>query len=109
MIIEWLKRLIAGREMDELDRWRVRWHETRRWLAEFPDAASALDHLLQQVDGVHMLDIRILRDNMRERQVELATERRKRARSDVGSGAAGVRLTEHRFNLYAGGNTEDQR
>lgn len=93
-MLEWLKWKIAGREMAELERWRVQWHETRRWLGEFPDAASALDQLRQQVDGVHMMDIQRLRDNMRARRVELATERRKRER--------GARLTDHRFRLDGG-------
>lgn len=68
--MEWLKWKIAGDEIDELHRWRMHWNDTRRWLVDFEDAISALDHLRQQVDGVRMIDIQRLRDNMRARRQE---------------------------------------
>lgn len=67
LVIERLRR-IADRE----DRWDLNWHEARRWLAEFPDAADALDHVRREVDGVRPFDIQILRDNMRARRDEAA-------------------------------------
>ena len=69
-MLEWLKWKIAGREMAELERWRVQWHDTRRWLAEFRDAADALDHLRHEVKGVRLFDIQRLRDNMRARKAD---------------------------------------
>lgn len=66
-MLNWLKWLIARKEMQELDRWRVQWEVHRRWLAEFPDAAHALDHMRQEVSGDYQRPIVALRDDMRER------------------------------------------
>jgi hypothetical protein len=33
-LIEWLKWQIAAKEMQELENWRIEWHEHRRWFAE---------------------------------------------------------------------------
>lgn len=41
----WLKRLIAPREMAELERWRGGCVLAQRWLAEFPEVWAALAHL----------------------------------------------------------------
>jgi hypothetical protein len=60
-----LKRLIAGNELAELERWRVQWEEHRRWFAEFPSAAAALDHMKAEVDGVTVKLIRDVRDSLR--------------------------------------------
>lgn len=68
--MEWLKWKIAGDEIDELHRWRMHWHDTRRWLGEFDDARDALDRLKQEVDGAQPFDIARLRDNMRARRQE---------------------------------------
>jgi len=48
-MIEWLKWLVAGRELAELERWRVQCRMAEQWLAEFPAAASALDYLHRAV------------------------------------------------------------
>lgn len=66
-MLNWLKWLIAGEEMRELERWRVQWEQHRRWFAEFPDAADALDHMQQEVSGDYRRWIAFLRDDMRER------------------------------------------
>lgn len=50
-MINWLKWLIAGKELQELYRWRVKWQEYRRWLAEFEEVGAALDNLKDEVDG----------------------------------------------------------
>lgn len=47
----WLKWLIAGKELAELYRWRVKWEEYRRWLAEFDDVGVVLDNLKAEVNG----------------------------------------------------------
>lgn len=52
----------------ELDRWRINWHESRRWLAEFPDVADALDYLKAEVDDTQSAHIRNLRDCMHRRR-----------------------------------------
>lgn len=65
-MIGWLKRLVAGRELDELERWRVECGHTRRWLAEFPDVVSALDHL-SAAAAFGYGNISKLRDEMRVR------------------------------------------
>lgn len=66
-MLNWLKWLIARKEMQELDRWRVQWEVHRRWLAEFRDAADALDHLRQEVSGDYQRPIVAIRNGMRER------------------------------------------
>lgn len=50
-MITWFKWLLAGKELEELYRWRVQWHEYRRWLAEFKDISLALDNLKAEVEG----------------------------------------------------------
>ena len=74
---EWLKWLVARKEMAELSRWNVQWNEHRRWLAEFPDAAIALDHLKEEVTGDYQCttcDLRDLRDAMRVRRPQEAKQ-----------------------------------
>lgn len=66
-MLNWLKWLIAKKEMHELERWRIEWEQHRRWLAEFPDIANALDHLQQEVSGDYQRGIATLRDGIRER------------------------------------------
>lgn len=73
---EWLKWLVAGKELEELYKWRSEWEEYRRWLAEFPQVAMALDNMRSEING-EALDachppgrngpwtIRGLRDRMR--------------------------------------------
>lgn len=50
-MLNWLKWLIAGKELAELERWRVEWQSYRRWLSEFPDVAETLDNMKAEVDG----------------------------------------------------------
>lgn len=64
-LIEWLKWRVAPKEMEELERWRAQWHEHRRWFAEFPVTAVALDHLKADVDGEPVTKIHALRDDCR--------------------------------------------
>lgn len=63
--IGWIRCQKAEREVE---RWRVYWHESRRWLAEFPDVADALDHLKAEADGADSSNIINLRDRMRRRR-----------------------------------------
>lgn len=69
---EWLKWLIARKEMAELARWNAQWNEHRRWFAEFPDVAKALDHLKEEVTGDYRCTLRDLRDAMRAAQAKQA-------------------------------------
>ncbi len=66
--MEWLKRLIARKELEELDSWRLQWHEHRRWMAEFGHVALTLDHMKANVDGEPVSSIHIVRDSMRKAQ-----------------------------------------
>lgn len=50
-MMKWLKWLIAGKELQELYRWRVKWQEYRRWLAEFEEVGITLDNMKSEVDG----------------------------------------------------------
>lgn len=61
-----IKRAIV--ERDELHRWHSYWEQTRRWLAEFPDAADALEHLKANVTGDGGTDIQRTREAMRTRR-----------------------------------------
>lgn len=62
----WLKRLFASKELDELERWRVKAEEQRRWLAEFPEVAMALDNLIADGKGMEGMHIQVLREKMRD-------------------------------------------
>ncbi len=57
-----------ARDIAELYRWRVYWEESRRWLAEFPDVADALEHLKAKAEGAGGTDISNTRDAMRKRR-----------------------------------------
>ncbi len=64
-MFEWLKRLVARRELEELDRWRVECVEARRWFAEFPEVAHALDYLARFAKGTDGGRIDQARERMR--------------------------------------------
>ncbi|MBB3258209.1 hypothetical protein F4827_003077 [Paraburkholderia bannensis] len=69
-MIGWLKHLIAGRELDELQRWRVEARETQRWLGEFHEVDVALTHLINRATGkVTSFDLPRTRAALRERRV----------------------------------------
>lgn len=63
-----LKFLIAGKELLELDRYRVEMQQARRWLAEFPDAADALDYVDSSARGLPIGELRAVREFMRARR-----------------------------------------
>lgn len=69
-MFEWLKRLVARRELEELDRWRVECVEARRWFAEFPEVAHALDYLAGFAKGTHGGRIDQAREKMRSMRAE---------------------------------------
>lgn len=52
----------------ELNRWRVGWQEARRWLAEFPEVSTALEHLKDDAEGTGGADISSTREAMRQRR-----------------------------------------
>ena len=64
-LLEWLKWQIAKKEMAELDRWRIEWHDHRRWFAEFQVTATAFDHLKARVEGEPVTNISTVRDSCR--------------------------------------------
>jgi len=49
--------MIARKELSELERWRTRHNEYRRWLAEFPAIGLTLDNLLVEVQGKHTREV----------------------------------------------------
>lgn len=67
-MIAWLKWWLCRDELTELDRWRLSWWEARRWFAEFPDAADALDHMEAEAKGEECDFIDRVRDRMRRRR-----------------------------------------
>lgn len=46
----WILWTFFRKEMAELYRWQVRWHEYRRWLAMFPEIAIAMDAMKADVE-----------------------------------------------------------
>lgn len=70
---------------DELHRWHSYWEQSRRWLAEFPDAADALEHLKASAIGAEVSDIRDVREAMRTRRdVPAYTPEERQAAADFG-------------------------
>jgi hypothetical protein len=68
-MMTWLKWLIAGREMAELERWRSTALDARRWFSEFRDVAEALDYVRQQATGEGPQEfIDVVRRRMRDRR-----------------------------------------
>jgi hypothetical protein len=67
-MINWLKRRIAWRELDELERWKVAESSLRQWLAEFPDVRDTLDHLRVVAAGSVGLNESKLRERLRVRR-----------------------------------------
>jgi len=73
-MIGWLKWLIAGRELETLNRYRVAVGCADRWLAEFPDSVDALGHVKAWAEGRdgedwdNYADISRLRERMRRRR-----------------------------------------
>lgn len=66
-MIRWLKKIVAGRELVELERWRVESSYARRWLGEFPDVIAALDYLSAAASFGYG-NISRVRDEMRARR-----------------------------------------
>lgn len=64
-MLEFLKWLVASKEMAELERWRIEWNEHRRWLAEFPLVGLALDNMKSEVEGKQSVRLSDLRERMR--------------------------------------------
>lgn len=68
----WLKRMIAwavaGDELAELERWRVESKQVRRWMAEFPDVCTALDHVERFATGLPYRGLSEVREAMRNRR-----------------------------------------
>lgn len=51
-MLEWLKWIIAGREMMELERRRLLAAQYLRWLAEFEDVSTVLANIEAEAAGV---------------------------------------------------------
>ncbi|APR40013.1 hypothetical protein [Paraburkholderia sp. SOS3] len=68
-MLNWLKRLVAGRELAELERWRVECAQAQRWLAEFYEAEIALHHVRQAAEGkASSFHLPRIRDALRARR-----------------------------------------
>lgn len=83
-MLEFLKWLVARKEMAELERWRVEWHEHRRWLAEFPQVGMALDNMKSEVEGKPKAFISDLRERMRSLNREGGAPANKQSGSAAG-------------------------
>lgn len=79
----WLRRLVAGPDLDELERWRMAHSQASQWFVDFPDARDVLRWVHDGAKGKECLSIYQLRD--------LARARADRTR--------GARLTDHRIDL----------
>lgn len=64
-MIAWLKWKLAGRELAELERWRIHCGEAQRWFAEFPEVAIALDYVQRSAAGARTGFIQRVRGEMR--------------------------------------------
>lgn len=67
-MLNWLKWIIAGRELAELERWRVECGQAERWLSESDDARHALEYVRGMAEGVECKSVSWVRDRMRERR-----------------------------------------
>lgn len=56
-MLNWLKWLIAGKELRELEIRRQRLIDYQRWLAEFPDVSLVLKNMQIEIDGMTPLDV----------------------------------------------------
>lgn len=54
---DWLKRLVAGKELDELHARRTIAAQYRHYLAEFPDIALVLENMDTEASGTAVLNI----------------------------------------------------
>ena len=55
-MMNFIRNLVAGKELNELSRWRSNWNEYRRWLSEFPAIAMMLDNMDNEVRGKEPMD-----------------------------------------------------
>lgn len=67
-MLQWLKWLVAGKELAELERWRVECMAAEQWLAEFDDARHALQYVSGAAQGSNVESLQWLRDGMRKRR-----------------------------------------
>lgn len=68
-MLNWLKHLVAGRELAELERWRVECAQAQRWLCEFYEADAALYYLRRAAEGKEASsELSGIRDALRTRR-----------------------------------------
>ena len=66
-MVNWLKRLIAGKELAELDRYRLASAEAFRWnVNHVPAASETADWIIRVAEGVTPLNPEKLRDRLRK-------------------------------------------
>lgn len=73
-ILQHLKWWIAGKELEELHRWRTFCSQADRWLAEFPNVVTALDYVRTEAEGTRGNDIMRMREKMRKIAVPQLSE-----------------------------------
>lgn len=98
-MINWIKNLVAGKELAELERWRVGASHAERWLAEFKPAYYAIDYLIAFADGeVSFKRVEEVRDWMRseakERAADIAASTISLTPAEMQSGLDRVRFAE---------------
>lgn len=55
-MLQSIRNLVAGKDLEELSRWRSNWEHYRRWLSEFPVIAMTLDNMKNEVSGTLSMD-----------------------------------------------------
>jgi hypothetical protein len=66
-LLEWLKWLIAPKEMAELERRKATYQHHRRYMAEFPNIARTMDRIENEGVGKdNVVDIYTFREGIRK-------------------------------------------
>lgn len=56
IMLNFIRNLVAAKDLDELARWRTNWESYRQWLSEFPMIAMMLDNMNNEVRGKAWMD-----------------------------------------------------
>lgn len=49
--------MLAPKEMLELNMWRLKFMEYRKWLSEFPEICMTMDNMMAEIDQVELLNV----------------------------------------------------
>jgi hypothetical protein len=62
-LLVWLALKLAPKEMNELNLWRTKSIEYRRWLSEFPDIRMAMDNMMAEINQIEHINVSYPPDN----------------------------------------------